>query len=381
MQRMFVMSGLRENSEQYGETEGELCNMMTLCGCEIKKGETKIVPIPVKDRMELKAICVCGSESKDSLTLVVTAGVHGCEYVGIEAAFRLAERLSEMTMRGNVIIVPVVNQSGFIGGYKQIVPEDGVNLNRAFPADAATNTGLSAHIARTIEEHIYPEADFLLDLHCGDWNEALTPLVFYPAAGEKEVNERAEQAARCLSVPYRVRSFAKNGLYSYAVQSGIPALLLERGCAGRWSEREVEETMADVLRLLAFLRICETEETGKDSGKDSADAGVTDVRATDTGAAGAVGPKQREHMQIDITTAVYEESDTDGFWYPCVSAGETVEKGQLLGTFVPMESKWETNHSAEDRREIYAQFPGVVLYLTEALGVCGGEALVAYGRS
>ena len=78
----------------------------------------------------------------------------------------------------------------------------------------------------------------MADLHSGDCNESLQPLVFFPREGEKEVCRAARQAAQVLNVPYRVASTAKNGLYSWAVQQKIPALLIERGCRGFGERRK-----------------------------------------------------------------------------------------------------------------------------------------------
>ena len=136
-----------------------------------------------------------------------------------------------------------------------MVPEDNVNLNRAFPG--RQDGTLSEQIAYTIENEIYPYADFLIDLHSGDINESLFPLVFIPSVGSDEVNRLALEGAKMLSVPYRVRSTAKNGLYSWAVQKGVPSLLIERGEGGRWSELEVTECMEDVYRIMSYLSISE----------------------------------------------------------------------------------------------------------------------------
>ena len=49
----------------------------------------------------------------------------------------------------------------------------------------------------------------------------------------KKVRDQARGGAASLSPPYRVRSSAQNGFYSWAAQCGIPALLLlERGGQG-----------------------------------------------------------------------------------------------------------------------------------------------------
>ena len=93
------------------------------------------------------------------------------------------ENWTRRDCRGNVILLPLANPSAFYAGAKQVVPEDGVNLNRAFPGDSAGS--LSARLAFALETALYPEADLLADLHSGDCNEALHPLVFFPTGGRK----------------------------------------------------------------------------------------------------------------------------------------------------------------------------------------------------
>lgn len=309
---------------------------MIVCGYEIQAGEKKHIKIPVLQAEAMEGICICGKNQ--GKTLVITAGVHGCEYVGIEAAKRMAEFLEPMELAGNVILIPLVNRCGFFDGRKQVVPEDEKNLNRVFPGKS--NGTISERIAYTMEEYIYPCADFLIDLHSGDSNEDLIPLVFYPTKGEKAVNDKALQAAKVLSVPYRVSSQAKNGLYSWAVQKGIPSLLIERGSGGLWSENEVERCMEDMHRIMAFL-----------------------------------GIKQGSYektSQADIKEAVYEDAVSDGFWYPSITAGKRVCCGEKFGVFEA--------YADGKRTELCAKFDGVVLYHTTALGVRAGEALAAYGK-
>lgn len=309
---------------------------MIVCGYKIEAGEKKSIKIPVPQAEALDGICICGK--KQGKTLVITAGVHGCEYVGIEAAKRMSEMLDPMELSGNVILIPLMNRGGFFDGRKQVVPEDGENLNRAFPG--RPDGTVSSRIAYVMERQIYPYADFLIDLHSGDSSEDLIPLVFYPTKGEPAVNDSALQAAKALSVSYRVSSQAKNGLYSWAVQKQIPSLLLERGAGGLWSETEIEACMNDMLRIMAFLGIKEAS--------------------------------YEEIPQTDIKEAVYEEAASDGFWYPCTTAGKKVCRKEKLGVF----EAWPEGK----RTELLAEFDGVVLYHTTALGVRAGEALIAYGK-
>src|SRR5437899_3042027 len=68
-------------------------------------------------------------------TLLVTAGVHGDEYEGMEAIRRLFAGLDPAEMVGAVVGLPVVN----VPAYHAITREgaDGLNMARIFPGDPA----------------------------------------------------------------------------------------------------------------------------------------------------------------------------------------------------------------------------------------------------
>ena len=281
---------------------------MIFCGITLLPGERKNVPLPVPDAPSLNALCLCGAAP--GKTLVVTAGVHGCEYVGIQALRRLAADLDPARLSGNVILLPLANPSAFYAGAKQV------------------------------EAALYPEADLLADLHSGDCSETLHPLVFFPAAGKKMVNQVSLDAAKVLTVPYRVRSTAKNGLYSWAVQRDIPALLIERGGQGLWSEQEVDACCEDVRSLLRHLEIMPGGNPPRD--------------------------------QLEITETFYAEAESEGFWYPAVGLDQRVRRGELLGHLEAL--------SGCRLQEVRAEFDGIVLYYTIALGVRAGDPLIAYGH-
>ena len=201
---------------------------MTLCGFEIAPGEKRHVKLPVPGGEPLEAWLLCGIHP--GKTLVVTAGVHGCEYVGILALQKLVETLDCATLYGQVILLPLVNSKGFFAGIKQLNPADDRNLNREFPGrEDGTET---QRMAWAIEKLLYPEADFLLDLHGGDWNEELAPLVFFPCGAGQTVEQETRRAAQALSVSMRVCSTARNGLYSWAAQKRNPCFAV--GARRKW---------------------------------------------------------------------------------------------------------------------------------------------------
>src|SRR5579862_5060091 len=69
------------------------------------------------------------------LTFVLTAGIHAAEYTGTLAALRLGQLLDPLQMNGTIVIIPLLNRPGFFERSVYVNPEDGENLNRAFPGN------------------------------------------------------------------------------------------------------------------------------------------------------------------------------------------------------------------------------------------------------
>ena len=84
---------------------------MHLYGHEVKPGERKTILLPVSRDISLEMVCCCGE--RPGKTLVLTSGVHGCEYVGVETLKRLSNTLEPKKLTGNVVLLPIANPSGF----------------------------------------------------------------------------------------------------------------------------------------------------------------------------------------------------------------------------------------------------------------------------
>ena len=291
--------------------------------------------IPVKGGQPIEGVRLVGNQP--GKTLVVTAGVHGDEYVGIQAVRELLAQLSPGELSGQVIFVPVVNAGGFFAGTYR-VPEDGENLNRCFPG--AKGETYTWNMASALEAALYHQADFLLDLHGGGIYETMEPLAFFPVDAGERVKSVARQAGQALSLTFLVQSFARDGLYSWAAQQGIPGLLVERGSGGTWSRAEVDACKENILQLLDFLEI-------RPYGS-------------------------RKGTPREVEDAHYETVQANGYWYPEKQPGDTFAQGELLGRVESGEG--------ETLQAITAPFDGVVLYQTHILGVSQGMPLLAYGK-
>lgn len=271
--------------------------------------------------------------------LVIISGVHGAEYVGPRALMKFVEKIKneDLDFNGRLLIIPVLNESGFYGGLKQVVAEDGLNLNRIFPANGSTKAHL---IAKEVQEKLYPQADFLLDIHGGDINEEMKPLVFFPVYAEDGQKNMIDKVMTNLSTTYLVPSLAKNGLYSYANSLGIPSLLLERGGQGLWTDTEVDLVILNIFQIMKALGMISL-----------------DVKS---------GSPQM------IKDPIYLSSPSRGVWYPQFKSGEFFEKDDELGILKDIRGNII--------EKFKANYDGVILYQNIGLGVCEGDHLIAYGK-
>ena len=59
-------------------------------------------------------------------TVLITAGIHAAEYTGIEAAIRVGRTTSPDSVRGTILVLPLLNRPGFYERSIYVNPEGGV---------------------------------------------------------------------------------------------------------------------------------------------------------------------------------------------------------------------------------------------------------------
>ena len=62
---------------------------------------------------------------KDGKIVLITSGIHGGEYPGIQTAIELAQEINPADVRGAVIILHPVNTQAFLQRVASVIPEDG----------------------------------------------------------------------------------------------------------------------------------------------------------------------------------------------------------------------------------------------------------------
>lgn len=289
--------------------------------------------------LELPFCAVCGN--KEWPVVLITAGIHGAEYIGIQTARELSTELDPAKINGTIVFLLVANPQAAFSYTRLFVPEDGKNLNRAFPGKKEGS--LSEKIAYTIEHEFHSQADYYIDLHAGDIHEQVMPFVYYPGIAREEVIEKSRIMAEATGMEIRVKSSASTGSYNYAAIQGVPSILMERGGGGSFTNEQLISYKQDVLNVLSVLGVVRKDRM-----------------------------EEKDNIQSEVINAVYTDSLADGFWHPEKQPGERFLKGELLGT---VEDVWGLS-----LQQCHAEFDGIVLYETTAIGVRKGDSLIAYGE-
>lgn len=275
-------------------------------------------------------------------TVLITAGIHAEEYVGIQAAVELADRLKTEKIAGTVVIVKVINREAFEKRSGSFGYEDGKNLNRVFPGNREGTQ--MERLAWGIEKELFPIADYYIDLHSGDSYEQLAPYVYYAGQASEETVKISREMAQQVDVPYMVCStVAKGGCYNYAAYAyGIPSILIERGGMGAWTREESHSTRRDVRNILCHLGVY---------------LGQKDYRI---------------YYPLEVRDIIYQSASQNGLWYPNKMPGDMIRAGEVLGMV-----KDYQGHILE---VAYGENDGVILYQTGSLQVEESGPMIAYGK-
>ena len=305
-----------------------------IAGHELTPGKTVKDHIHVEGtELHVPHVLLCGE--RPGPTVLISAGIHNAEYVGIQAAIELSNELDVRELRGNVILLPLANRSGFENRTMSRVFEDGKNLNRVFPGDREGSA--ADRLAHMLFEVFIKNVDAYIDLHCGDGYETLVPYCYY--LGDAPAEETALRMVECVDVKYVVRSRCRTGgAYNLASVHGIPSVLIERGQLSLFSREEIEADKEDVRNILRCL-------------------GVLDGEA-------------RRYPKTQLWEYT-DDAPCSGCWYPEKQPGDSFLKGETLGEI--------RDYFGNVLFCEIAPQDGVLLYQTASLNIVENGPMVSYG--
>jgi uncharacterized protein len=238
--------------------------------------------------------------------LVIVAGVHGSEYDGIEAVKRLVEWVDVERLRGTLITVPCLNVPAFYGLAMHVNPIDDQNPARCFPGDAEGS--YTERMVDLLWREVVLGADAVVDVHGGDLEEELVDYSQINLTGNDAVDRTAEGVALALDMPFFCRRAAPDvlpmsdgTLCQIAGSHGIAAALAESGSHGILDEACVSVHLKGLKNVLSYLEMTDHPPT------------IEIERPT------------LLHRFVGVAAPV------DGLWYPSVTKGDTIRKGQTVG--------------------------------------------------
>lgn len=180
-------------------------------------------------------------------SILVIAGIHGDETLGVVAAGALFDDLQVDAMSGTAIVVPAANPLGLTSRSRYL--HDRRDLNRAFPG---TEQGsLARRTARLVTTHLLTRVDAIIDLHsASNYRYNIT---------HGRVN-RGDSASLELLEGSGLECVLENdppegSLRHAAMDRGLPTVVIESGEALRVDRNDAESCITAMLAVIRRMGI------------------------------------------------------------------------------------------------------------------------------
>ena len=274
--------------------------------------------------------------------LLITAGVHGDEFESIRCVHNLMNQLPGNLLQGKVTLVPCVNTEAFFLGSRTAAAD--LDLARICPGDP--NGTITMRVGHELSELIRT-ADYYIDLHTGGTRFSVYPLTGYLLNPNEQVLDNSRQLAKSFNLPFIWGTDwrLEGRSMSIACKYGIPAIYAEYLGGAKCSEEGVADYINGCLNVLGSLGM-----VNRTQPKSRLKTVVEDPR------------EGSGHMQV------YYPAEFDGIFTPSYNLGDTVQKGNVLGTIRTIDGSCTS--------ELIANQDGAVIVLHTFPMVRKGEATV-----
>lgn len=310
---------------------------LSVAGADVEPGKrvTHVASISIDGRsVPVPVIAINGAA--DGPRIAVTGGIHGAEYVAIEAARRIGMSVDPATLKGSLVVVPISNTTSYHARAIYTSALDDQNLNRVFPGDP--NGSPSQVLADWLFRTVIAPSQYYIDMHGGDMIEALVPFVLAPRYSDPTLDETALAMAKASGIPRVIHGDVAGSTCGAAAAAGVPAVLAEVGGQGVWTEDEVRAHMESTMRVLRHLGALQ----------------------------GEVPPAEGQRV---YDTFAWMRAEASGLFHPTVDVGDQVAQGQLVGSIV--------DYFGETLQELQAVTDGEVGFLVTSLAMNEGDPILA----
>lgn len=299
----------------------------------------------------------------DGPRLLITAGIHGDEYLPMLAVKELIDRFdSDAALReslcGSVTLIPIANQAAYQRGNR--CGTDNIDLARVFPGTPDGNP--TEQLACALSDQIR-KSDFFVDLHTGGTELCVFPLAGYTLHRDRSILEQQRQLAVAFGLPFVWGTSAdlQGRSLSLARDCGVPAIYVEylgayrelaealSGAAqSRMPDHPLVAGCLNIMRHLGMLPEMTEPLTA-----------ACDV--VEDGRPGA------GHIQVA------HPAPATGFLVPAVELGQSIAQGQLLAEIVSATSRL--------RHQVLSQQSGRVVVIRDYPRINQGDAVAVVAES
>lgn len=217
---------------------------------EVAPGTQKTIELPLSvlsDHTQVSMPVHIMHGERAGPVMFVSAAIHGDEILGAEIIRRLVNKLPVSSIKGTLLLIPIVNTYGFISNSRYL--PDRRDLNRSFPG--SRNGSLAGQLAFTFMQEIVSRSDYGIDLHTAAIHRENLPQI-RAGVSDPAVKEMAE----AFGAPVILNADIRDGSLREAAQDvGCNTLLYEAGEALRFNEFAVRIGVKGVMRVMQYLRM------------------------------------------------------------------------------------------------------------------------------
>ena len=292
-----------------------------------------------------------GAKAEPGRGVLATGATHGNEYEGPIALKHLLSEIRIDNVSGRIILVPVLNVSAFRAGRRD-TPDDGVNLNRAFPGNASGS--LSYRLADFVVQKLFPHAHVVLDLHAGGQVARFAPCTSFHYVHDEPQQRQMQDVARGFGVPFVMIYQDKTpGLLSSTAER------MDKICVGGefgWGEAVSREGVSMCRQGVLAAAIAQGQLRGP----------APQNRHT---------PPDRQRLIDNSERDCYLTAPRDAYFEPAVDLGAPVSKGQRVA--------WlhDFGDPSSAATEMLAPHDGYVSALAWGAKVMQGQSVVVVSRA
>lgn len=263
--------------------------------------------------------------------LLLTAGLHGDELIGVEILRRLLQMRNLRSIKGSLIIVPVVCMPAFLARSRYL--PDRRDLNRLFPGSPEGSLG--SRLAHAFAKEIAPHATHSIDFHGGAVGRPNLPQIRISPGDPFAVD-----LARAFAPPIVIETGLREGsLRAHLKGKEIPSLLFEGGEAFRLCPEAIRCGLRGILGVMRFL-------------------GMLPALKSDARASSAT---------LFARSTTWVRAPQGGLVIPETDLGKRVTPGARLGTIADPFGRYET--------VIHSEVEGLVIGISREAHADEGDAL------